>query len=205
MGEPSFSPRPSSRALHSAAVEFRAWMVPSRIDEDEGLETVVEDGPQVGLGPAQRLLRSRLRGPGPHRREGPLDGGTDPRQVALEQVVGRARFHAADRRLLVDRAGHDEEGHGRRTLAREGEGAHAVEPGQCEVGEDDVGPEGFQLVEERLPGIHPSRLEGDPGSLELVLDELGVHGHVLQDQDAERIRSHASPLPSDAAGAASER
>ena len=83
--------------------------------------------------------------------------------------------------------------------------AHAVEPGQGVVGEDEVGPEGVELRRGTTPGYPPAGLEGDPGSPELVLDELGVHRHVFEDQDAERIRSHASPLPSDAAGAASER
>ena len=38
-----------------------------------------------------------------------LDRRADPGQVALEQIVGGAGLHAADGRLLVDRAGDDQE------------------------------------------------------------------------------------------------
>ncbi len=47
-----------------------------------------------------------------------------------------------------------------------------------------------QLLQETVPGIHPLGHERDPGPLELILHQLGVHRHVFQDEYAERIWQH---------------
>ncbi len=163
------------------------------IDQHERLERVVEDGAQVRLGAAQRVLGAGLLRSGANPGERPLDRGADPGEVALEQIVGGAGLHAADRGLLIDRPGDDEERHCRDSFPRQGERRHAVESGEGVVGEDQIRREVVDLAEERLARIHPPGGEWNAGALELVLDELRVHGHILEDENAERIlcRWHA--------------
>ena len=166
---------------------------PVAVHQDEGLQAVVEDRPQVRLRALERLLGARLLGPGAYPGQGALDGRTDPGQVALEQVVRGAGLHAADRGLFVDRAGDDEERDVRRALPGDREGGHAVEPRQGVVGEDDVGPELFELALERVASVHSPCVEVHARPAELVLDELGVHRDVLEDQDSQWSSLHVRP------------
>ncbi len=120
---PRAARRPSSRALPTPRrCELSAWMVPSRSTRTKAWRLLLKIARRFASdrrsASSARAFSVRAR----TARERPLDGRADPRQVALEEVVGGARFHAADRGLLVDRAGDDEEGDGGRTLAGEGEG-----------------------------------------------------------------------------------
>ena len=123
------------------------------VQQHEGLQAGVEDRPQVGFRPPQRLLGARLLGPGLDSGERGLDCGADPGQIVLEEVVGGAGLHASDGRLLVDGAGHDQEGHRGRPFAGDRERCHAVEARQRVVGEDQVRPELVERLDEPVPGV----------------------------------------------------
>ena len=119
-----------------------------------------------------------------------MNGRTDPGEIALQEVIGGARLHATDRGLLVHRPGDDQEGDTGGALPGQRERGHAVEAGEGVVREDQVGAERLQRVQELVTTLHPSRGEGNAGALQLVLDELGVHGHVFEDEDAKGIVGH---------------
>jgi len=123
-----------------------------------------------------------------------LDGRTDPGQIALEQVVGCAGLHASDGRLLVHRAGDDEEGDAWRPLPGQRERGHAVEAGKGVVGEDQIGAEFVELVEECVSAIDSAGEKRNTSLRELILHELGVHRHILENQNSERVFRHADPV-----------
>jgi hypothetical protein len=111
-------------------------------------------------------------------------------QVALQEIVRRARLHAPDRRLLVDRPGHDEKRNVGSQLAGHRERGHPIEPRQGVVREDDVRAELLQLSQVGIATIDPPRLKGHGRALELVFDELGVHGDIFEDQNSEWVLRH---------------
>ena len=162
-----------------------------------------DDGDQVG-----RVLNQRAKSPFAGREgrfgvdlfgvrpvalERGLDGRTDPGQITLEQVVGGPGLHTSDGSLLVHRAGDDEERDARDPLSRQGECGHAVETREGVIGENQIGAEVVQLPEKAVPAIDSAGQERNAGALELVFHELGVHGHIFQDQDPERMQRHADP------------
>ena len=119
-----------------------------------------------------------------------LDGRTDSRQIALQQVIGRPGLHAADGGLFVHRSGDYQERNAGGPLPGQRERAHSVELRQGIVRQNHVRLKTVQLLEELVPRVHPAGDKGDPGPLELVFHELGVHRHVFQNEYAERIWQH---------------
>ena len=88
---------------------------------------------------------------------------------------------------------------GARSRARES-AAIPSKRGTAVVGENQVGLELLELVQEGLPGIHPPGGERDAGPLELVFHELRIHRDVFQYEDAKGTRVPcAAPKLSDAA------
>ena len=147
-------------------------------------------GSETPLARGQCRFRLDLLGVSPLPLQGRLDGGPDSGQVALEEVVGGARLHAADRSLLVDRPGDDQEGDGGNPLPGQGERGHAVEPGKGVVGEDQVGLELRQLAEEGFPAVHPPgrRTECGPARARIPRARR-PWAHPLESGSAERLGS----------------
>jgi hypothetical protein len=162
-----------------------------------------EDGHQIGgvldqraeplLACGQGRLSLNFFGVGALPLQGGLDGRTDAGQIALEQVIRGPRLHASHRGFLVHRTSHNEEGDTGHPLPGQGERGHAIEAGKRVVGEDQIGAELIQLAEKCVPAVDPAGEERYAGPLEFVFYELGVHGHVLEDQDPERIGRHEVP------------
>ncbi len=117
-------------------------------------------------------------------RDRPLDGGRQAHQVVLQDVIGRAALQRANRVVLAQRAGNENERNVGDGLARDRESAHAVEVRHGEVREDDVGIEFDELAAEVLLALDAARIHRNPRALELARCEDGVSFDVLDDQDS---------------------
>ncbi len=128
--------RPAPHA-HPPAAEFlrprrRRVVKPNpslHIKQDQRLPRAFEDRPEVSLRAPERRLGPLLLSPGPLPLHGRKHCRPDPRQVALEQVIGGTRLHALDRGLLVDRAGDNDERHRRRPGPGQLQSTHSIELG----------------------------------------------------------------------------
>ena len=117
--------------------------------------------------------------------EGADDGGAQPREAVLQEIVGGAPLHAFNRRLLGDGAGDDDERDIQRALLQELQGAGGVEHGQMVVGQDDVDVRS-QIGEKLALALHPLPVGVESRSPELVEHELGISLEIFQDQHLER-------------------
>ena len=118
--------------------------------------------------------------------EGPLDGRRQARRPVLQDVVRGSLLDEADGCFVAEHAGPDDERNVRALFLSDPEGHLAGEAGQMEIGQDDVWPEGRQLLDERRPGVDDDGGEVEARAGQEALREFSIPGLVLQDEDACR-------------------
>src|SRR6266513_895868 len=117
----------------------------------------------------------------------PLHGGRQAHEIRLHHVVGGAALQRADGKLLTDRSRNKDERRVRAYLARQRDRGHAVEARHRKIGQDHVWRELAQRSDERLLALHHPLVGVQTGAPQLEQRELGVVGHVLQQQNSESL------------------
>ena len=106
----------------------------------------------------------------------------------LQYVIGRAGFHARDGRLLVNRAGDNDDRHMGHPRSSQAERLHAVEVGQGVIGQDDIRREFVQPAHVIFPGRNASRGERDFAPAQLPFEQIRGGRFIFQNQDAQFVR-----------------
>ena len=137
---------------------------------------------EVHAGPPHGCLVERAA----HRRR-------QPRHIGLQHVVIGAALQRVDGALLADGAGQEDERCVRRHLLRDFQRRDAIEAGQGEIGEDEIG---FDF-DERTPQygfrIHALPCAGETACFELTDGDLRFRRHVFDENQSDRL--HLSCVP----------
>ena len=115
-----------------------------------------------------------------------FDGRPQPGKVLLEYVVACATAHHGDGGILTDRPGDDDKWDVEASLFQYVKRAWGTELGQVVVGDDQVKTR-IQLGRKAGLGVHPFPDRGQTRVTQVLRDELGIVGLILDDQDAERF------------------
>lgn len=119
--------------------------------------------------------------------DGAADGGGEAGEGAFEDEIGGAVAEGLDGGLLAEGAGDEDEGDAGAEFAFEGEGGVAVDAGEVEVGEDEVGRIGDEGAAVRLGVVDVleggvDAIRGEQGAYQLVGAEI-----VFQVDDAQGL------------------
>jgi hypothetical protein len=137
------------------------------------------------FGRAERALRARMPYSKFRIAELALDCRAQPRQVALQDEVLRARAHRRDRMLFAHGAGDDDARRVDVPTPNRGHRYGRVEPWHLAIAQDEI-PVRIERLVQMFQHIHPARgrLIADPP--ELAQEKDRVVGVVLDEQDAQR-------------------
>ncbi len=118
---------------------------------------------------------------------------TEPREIVLEHVVHGALMQRLDGTLLADRAGHEDEGHVGRELARNRQRGESIESRQAQIRQDQMRAEPLERLTHREFALHAADLAADAGARQFAETQLSLGRGILDHQDAHRTRRHHSP------------
>jgi hypothetical protein len=111
--------------------------------------------------------------------------GRQAREIGFHHVIGGAVLECLDRALLAYGAGHEYERQVGLAITHQLERRQAVETGQREVGEHQVGIEGVEFAHEIGAGFDAARFAENARALQRPRFQFRVTGHVFQQQDSE--------------------
>jgi len=111
-----------------------------------------------------------------------LDGGDQPRQSALEQVVVGAHLDRLDGGFVADGSRNEQEGDVTTVGAEGGDRLLQARTRQVEVADHEVPLATLQLVAHRCRRQHPGDLDVVSATADLALDQDGVVFFVLDQQ-----------------------
>ena len=106
-------------------------------------------------------------------------------ETVLEDVVVGPGPHRLDRRLLADGPRDDDEGEIHSPLLHDLQGRQAAEAGHPVVGDDGVPAAPGQGLAHPLGGVDPLVLQGQARGAQLLGDQLGVVGGIVDDEEAD--------------------
>jgi len=150
------------------------------------------DGLQQGVGCQQRLLGRFAGSNALLDRNCPLDRGRQAQQVAFEHIILGASVQQLDGGFVAQHAGdHDDRDLGM-DLPGMCQRLGAAELGQPAVGQHDIGREGIERLEKTGPVVDPPGDEFQPCLAQFALDQLGVDGLVVEDEDLQSDRARGS-------------
>ena len=124
--------------------------------------------------------------------DGPAHGRHQARQVGLEDVVVGTALQGIDGAFFAQRPRQEDERSVGRELVRNLERRDAVEAGQREIREDDVGPEFTQHAAQSRFGVHPLPRAGETTGFELTDRDFRFHRHVFDENQSDRLHSNSS-------------
>ena len=142
---------------------------------------------------AQLLFQAHARAADGRFVQRPAHRRRQSRHVGLEHVVVGAALQRIDGALFADGAGEEDERGVGRELARDLERGEAVEPGQGEIGKDEVGAAFRERAPKHGLGIHALPVAGETACLELTDGDLRLRRHVFHQNQSDRLHCFASP------------
>ena len=121
-----------------------------------------------------------------------LDGGDQPRQVALHQVVVGAETHRLDGDLFADRARHQQAGQVAAVLSDDLHGLEARKPRQRVIDDDQVPSPAKQRATDAAGILDPQDVGSESAAFEFPLHQPRIVARVLDEQQPDRSRRHAA-------------
>ena len=171
--------------IHDRAVE---------LDHRDEVGGVLDQRPKALLALAQRPFRLGTSAAHLGFAQLALDRRDQARQLVLADVVVGARLHAADRHLLADLAGDDDDRHVRRVRADHLQRRAGAEPGHHVVARDQVPSALPQRGLQRRGRVHPFPDRVVTAPLQLAPQQQGVVLRILDHQKTQRQRRPRPPF-----------
>ena len=143
--------------------------------------------PPYGFQPlrgAELLLQPAAVAPHHGVLDRPIDGGRQPLQPVLHDVIGGAGFHRRDRGVLADAPGDDEKGDVGEPVADQREGGGRLERRQVVIAEHDVPRPALQRGEQLRRRLDPLGDRIEAPCAQCADHKLGVRGRVFDEEDA---------------------
>ncbi len=159
-----------------------------------------EDYPQPLLGLQQRLLRPPIPRPFFDFLHGPAHRRSQPRQMSLQDIIGRAALERINGQFLPQHPGHEDQRYGRPSAAHHFCRRQPIKGGHREIRKDQVNASAFERRHKIILLLHQGGCTGDARGFQGELNERGIGWIILQVQNVEwgfhfqRCPSRASSL-----------
>src|ERR1700680_2591998 len=149
---------------------------------------------QIPLTPAKRLLRLLAFGAGSGFAQRAVQGGQEPRQVRLHNIIRGPDFDRLDRYFFAERPGNEDEGQIGAGIERKLQCGKAVEGWKFVIRENDVDSGVLETGDDFGRCLNADYFTDEMIGLKELLNELRVMAVILQQQNPQR-RFHFCTLP----------